>query len=269
MRRHWLHLVFSGLLIGIACVLPGASGGVLAVAFGLYRPMLDAAMHFFRAPRQHLRFLLPLGAGVGAGILLGAIGLSGAMAQNERLMLFLFTGLIAGGIPDLLQEAQQTERFRPCWLLSLAAGVLTALPLCMLGSTGTGVERLSPAQAFVTGILEGVGTVVPGVSTSFVLIRLGWYQAYLQAVSAVDAFRLAMIVPGFAISALACMHLVQRLFDRHTGHAYYAVLGFLLVSVAVVFPGFTLGRETWAQMAMLVMGVTLVRLMGSLQNTKR
>ena len=131
------------------------------------------------------------------------------------------------------------------------------------------MERLSPAQAFVNGILEGVGTVVPGVSTSFVLIRLGWYQAYLRAVSAVDVSRLAMIVPGFAVSALAFMHLVQRLFDRHTGHAYYAVLGFLLVSVAMVFPGFTLGRETWAQMAMLVMGVTLVRLMGSLQNTKR
>ncbi len=268
MRRHWLHLVLSGLLIGIACILPGASGGVLAVAFGLYRPMLDAAMHFFRTPKRHLPFLLPLGAGIGAGILLGAVGLSGAIAHHEQLMLFLFTGLIAGGIPDLLQEAQQSERFRPCWLLSLAAGVLIALPLCMLGSAGTGVDRLSPVQAFVTGVLEGAGTVIPGVSTSFVLIRLGWYQAYLQAVSTVDASRLAMIVPGFAISALVCMHLVQRLFDRHTGHAYYAVLGFLMVSVAVVFPGFTLGRETWAQLAMLVMGVTLVRLMGSLQNSK-
>ena len=268
MRRHWLHLVFSGLLIGIACILPGASGGVLAVAFGLYRPMLEAAMHFFRAPGQHLRLLLPLGAGIGTGILLGAEGLSGAMAHHEQLMLFLFTGLIAGGIPDLLQEAQQAERFRPCWLLSLAAGVLIALPLCMLGGAGTGVDRLSPAQAFMTGILEGVGTVVPGVSTSFVLIRLGWYQAYLRAVSTVDVSRLALIVPGFAISALACMHLVQRLFERCTGHAYFAVLGFLLVSAAMVFPGFTLGRETWAQLAMLVMGVTLVRLMGSLQKYK-
>lgn len=268
MRTHWLHHALAGVLIGIACILPGASGGVLAVAFGLYRPMLEAAMHFFRDPRRHLRLLLPLCAGITAGILLGASWLRGAMVHYERLMLFLFTGLIAGGIPDLVREAQQGRRFRYSWLLSLAAGVVIALPLCMLGGNGAGVVQLSPLQAFVTGVLEGAGTVIPGVSTSFVLIRLGWYQAYLQAVSSADAFRLALIAAGFALSAFACMRAVQRLFDRHAGHAYYAVLGFVLVSMALVFPGFTLGRETWAQLAMLVLGVTIVRLMGNLQYAK-
>lgn len=269
MRKQWLHHVLSGVLIGVACILPGASGGVLAVAFGLYRPMLDAVMHFFHAPKQHLRLLVPLGAGIGAGILLGAAGLSGAMAQNERLMLFLFTGLIAGGIPDLLREAQQGDRFRPCWLLSMAAGVMIALPLCMSGPGNAAVQQLSPMQALTTGILEGIGTVIPGVSTSFVLIRLGWYQAYLQCLSGMVFQRLWLMAAGFAASAICCMQAVQRLFDRHTGHAYYAVLGFLLVSVAVVFPGFTPEREAWAQLALLIMGVTIVRLMGSLQYTKK
>ena len=209
-----------------------------------------------------LRFLLPLGAGIGAGIMLGAAGLSGAMARYERLMLFLFTGLILGGVPDLVHEAQHRERFRPVWLFSLAAGICIALPMCLLGGEGVSVERLSPVQSFLTGLLEGMGTVVPGVSTSFVLIRLGWYQAYLSAFVGLKLPSLLLIVLGFAVSAFACMQLVSRLFDRYTGHAYYAVLGFLLVSVALVFPGFTLGREAWAQLAMLVIGITLVRLMG-------
>lgn len=260
-HHHWLRNALAGVLIGVACILPGASGGVLAVSFGLYRPMLDAVMQLFREPKKHLRFLLPLGAGIGTGILLGALCLSGAMRRYERLMLFLFTGLILGGVPDLLREAQQHESFRPVWLLSLAAGIVIALPLCMLGGEGAAVTRLSPMQSFLTGLLEGIGTVVPGVSTSFVLIRLGWYQAYLAAVSGLAFSQLALIAAGFALSAFACMQLASRLFDRHTGHAYYAVLGFLLVSVALVFPGFTLGRETWAQLAMLVIGVTVVRLM--------
>ncbi len=264
MRKNhgWLHTILAGLLIGAACILPGASGGVLAVSFGLYRPMLDAVMQLFRNPQKQLRFLLPLGAGIGAGIMLGAAGLSGAMARYERLMLFLFTGLILGGVPDLVHEAQQRERFRPVWLFSLAAGICIALPMCLLGGEGVSVERLSPVQSFLTGLLEGVGTVVPGVSTSFVLIRLGWYQAYLSAFVGLKLPSLLLIVLGFAVSAFACMQLVSRLFDRYTGHAYYAVLGFLLVSVALVFPGFTLGREAWAQLAMLVIGITLVRLMG-------
>ncbi len=267
MRKHHsaLHNALAGILIGIGCILPGASGGVIAVSFGLYRPMLEAAMHLLRNPKHHLRFLAPLCAGIGAGIIAGAVGLSGAMARYERLMLFLFTGLILGGVPDLLKEAQQKEPFRASWLWSLAAGVLIALPLCMLGTAGSGVQALSPAQAFITGILEGVGTIVPGVSTSFVLIRLGWYQAYLNAVSGLDIPRLALIAPGFALSALACMKGVQALFDRHTGHACYAVLGFLLVSVALVFPGFTLGRALWAQLGMLVIGATIVRLMGTME----
>lgn len=265
-KQHpWTHNALAGLLIGVACILPGASGGVLAVSFGLYRPMLDAVMHLFRDPKRHLRFLLSLGVWIAGGIVLGAFGLSGAMARYERLMLFLFTGLILGGVPDLLAEAQQRERFRLAWLLSLAGGILLALPLCLLNGHGAAVERLSPMQSLVTGMLEGVGTVVPGVSTSFVLIRLGWYPAYLAAVSGLEAGQLAPIAAGFAVSAFACMHMAQRLFDRYTGHAYYAVLGFLLVSVAVVFPGFSISRELWAQLGMLVIGVTVVRLMGRLE----
>lgn len=240
----------------------------MAVTFGLYRPMLDAVMGFFKDPKRHLRFLTPLAIGGIAGIVLGAAGLNGAMVRYERLMLFLFTGLILGGVPDLLREAQQREPFRLQWLLSLAAGILIALPLCLLGSRGANVESLSPMQSFVTGILEGVGTVVPGISTSFVLIRLGWYQAYLRATSAMDIRQLALIIPGFALSALACMRTVQWLFDRHTGHAFYAVLGFLLVSVALVFPGFTLGLMFWAEVAMLVIGVVVVRWIGRLENSK-
>lgn len=263
--HQWYHNALAGLLIGVACILPGASGGVLAVSLGLYRPMLDAVMHFFRDPKHHLRLLFPLGTGIAAGILLGAFSLSGAMVHYERLMLFLFTGLILGGVPDLLNEAQQHEPFRPVWLLSLAGGICLALPLCLLNGHGTSVESLSPMQSFLTGILEGIGTVVPGISTSFVLIRLGWYQAYLSAVSGAAAGRLALIAGGFALSAITCMHLVQRLFDRYTGHAYYAVLGFLLVSVAVVFPGFTVNRELWAQLGMLIIGIMVVRLMGRLE----
>ena len=262
-QHRWLSNALAGLLIGVACILPGASGGVLAVSFGLYRPMLDAVMHLPKHPNRSLRLLIPLGAAIALGIVLGALGLKGAMQRQEQLMLFLFTGLILGGVPDLLHEAGQPWRAQ--WLLSLAAGVLLALPLCLLGGHSAAVEQLSVPQALMTGLLEGVGTVVPGVSTSLVLIRLGWYQAYLRAVATLDAAQLGLIAAGFALSAAACMGLVQWLFDRHTAHAYHAVLGFVLVSVALVFPGFTLGREVWAQLGMLVVGVTVVRLMGQFQ----
>ena len=257
------NLIFAGMLIGIGCILPGVSGGVMAVSFGLYRPLLEAVMHFLRSPKKHLRFLLPLALGGGSGILLGALGLSAAMKRYEIPMLYLFTGFILGGIPDLLHEAEQHERFHPVWLLSLLTGVALALPLAVLTGQETPVKVLSPIQLFLTGLMEGVGTVVPGISTSFVLLRLGWYQAYLKVFTAFNAIQMLIIGSGFVLSALISMKAVHWLFDHYTGHAYYTVLGFLLVSVALVFPGMETGMRLLADTGLLVSGAFIARWLGN------
>lgn len=260
--------IIAGFIIGVGCILPGVSGGVMAVCFGLYRPMLDAVLTLFRNPRSSLRFLFPLALGGGLGMLFGAQGLSALMKQHESLMLFLFTGFILGGIPGLVNEAKQREPFHPQWLLSLALGIALALPLILVHGQGDPISILSPMQAAATGLLEGVGTVVPGISTSFVLIRLGWYAAYLRALSSLDLSVLLFIGAGFALSALLSMKAVQWLFDHAAGHAYFAVLGFLLVSVAVVFPGFDVGRLFWAETALLISGIIIARLLGQIESCK-
>ena len=252
----------AGLLIGIGCVLPGVSGGVMAVSFGLYRPMLDAVLGIFHDTRRKLLFLAPLALGGAAGLLLGARCLGTAMRLYEKPMLCLFTGFILGGVPDLLAEAEAGGRFRRRWLGELAGGVLLALPMALLRAQG--VERalsLTPLQALAVGLAEGVGTVVPGLSTSFLLMNLGWYQAYLDALAHPQAGVLGLVALGFAASALASMKAVQWLFDHARGYAYYAVLGFLLVSVALVFPGVGSGWTLWMQLAALLAGMLVARRM--------
>lgn len=254
--------VLAGLLMGIGCVLPGVSGGVMAVSFGLYRPMLDAVLGIFHDTRRKLLFLAPLALGGAAGLLLGARCLGTAMRLYEKPMLCLFTGFILGGVPDLLAEAEAGGRFRRRWLGALAGGVLLALPMALLRAQG--VERalsLTPLQALAVGLAEGVGTVVPGLSTSFLLMNLGWYQAYLEALAHPQAGVLGLVALGFAASALASMKAVQWLFDHARGYAYYAVLGFLLVSVALVFPGFGSGWTLWMQLAALLAGMLVARRM--------
>lgn len=262
-----LRRMIAGVLIGIACVLPGVSGGVLAISLGLYRPMLDAVLHLFQRPKEKFRFLLPLALGGGAGLMVGARGLSVAMSRYESLMLFLFIGFLLGGIPELWREARADRRFRPRQLLWLLLGVALALPLVLLGIREP-IARLTPLQALAAGLLEGIGTVIPGVSTSFVLIRLGWYQAYLNALSALALGNLTLIGLGFAVSALACMRGVQWLFDNAPGPVYTAVLGFLLLSIAMVFPGFEPGCLAWADVALTVIGIVCARWLAALETQK-
>lgn len=261
MRRDALRNALAGVLIGIGCVLPGVSGGVMAVSFGLYRPMLDAVLGIFHDTRRKIAFLLPIAVGGMAGLLLGAKGLGTAMRLYERPMLCLFAGCILGGIPDLLSEAEEGGRFRPRWLWALAGGVVVALPLALLGAQRAQVASLTPLRALAVGLLEGVGTVVPGLSTSFVLMNLGWYHAYLEALTHPQAAVLLPAGLGFAATAAASMKAVQWLFDHARGYAYYAVLGFVLVSVALVFPGVESGRALCIQAAALAGGIFIARRM--------
>lgn len=270
MERHggFFRRLAAGVLIGVGCVLPGVSGGVMAVSFGLYRPILNAVLDFFHDTRAKLAFLAPLAIGGALGILAGARGLSAVMARYEAQALYLFIGFILGGVPELLNEAQGEEPFRLRWLWGLAAGIALALPLVLTPGNGMGAARLTPPQAVLTGVIEGVGTVVPGLSASLVLMRLGWYQAYLYAVSVPQAGLLIWIGLGFAASALACMKAVAWLFDHARAYAYYAVLGFLLVSVALVFPGLEGGRVLFADAAMLAAGLAGARWMNGVGSQK-
>lgn len=251
----WHHLL-AGALIGMGCVLPGVSGGVMAVSFGLYRPMLEAILHFFRDVKKSFLFLLPLALGGAVGFLIGAKGLGYAMARFETPMLFLFIGFILGGVPDLLREADAGRGYRPRCLWALALGLSLGLLLILLPQKNAApLSALSPVQALLAGAIEGFGTVVPGVSSSFILIYLGWYSAYLTAVASLDLVTLCLFAAGFAAVALATMKAVQWLFDRAQDYAYYGVLGFLLASIGLVFPGFESGRGFFVDLLALALGL--------------
>lgn len=268
MHRHTFKNLIAGFLIGVGCILPGVSGGVMAVSFGLYRPMLDSLLHIWVKPKEKIRFLLPLAAGGGCGMLAGATVLSAVMSRYRSLMMFLFIGLILGGMPELWQEVRKGASRRAKRIGWLMLGVCLALPMIWLGAGDTSVTRFTPAQAIATGLLEGVGTVVPGISTSFVLIRLGWYQAYLDALSALAVPDLCLIGAGFILSALACMKTVSWLFDHHAGPSYAVVTGFLLVSILLVFPGFHSGRLLFADAALFIIGLAAARWLDQLTNRR-
>lgn len=244
----------AGLLIGVGCVMPGVSGGVMAVCFGLYKPMLDAVLGFFDDPRGHTRFLWPLALGGAVGFYLGATALGFFMERYEPELLFLFIGFILGGAGRVVRRANEGG-FRPRYLLALALGVALALALTLAPGAGAEAQRLSLPQSLMTGVIQGFSTVVPGVSGSFLLIYLGWYQAYLNAVAELSLPVLAPVALGFAASALGCMKGARWLFDRYPAYAQYGVLGFLLVSTLLIVPPFGTGMALAARALCFALGV--------------
>ena len=216
--------LLKGAIIGIAAILPGASGGVIAVSMGVYRPVINAVVGFFKAVRRNALFLLPLGLG-------GVVGLFATSRLVEWLM---------GGIPSFLKEANR-HGFKKRYLFGTAFGIALVLLFAAGDKLVTGGEiwPFNGWTAALAGVLIALGTVIPGISTSFILMYMGLYEPLLSALNHFNIPIMACVTAGAGITVLATITLVKRMFDRHHGYAYYAVLGLLAGSIALIFPGFT------------------------------
>ena len=241
--RAFLLRMAVGVVIGIGGILPGVSGGVMAVSLGLYVPMIQALANFFKTPKKSFHFLLPVGIGAVAGFLLGAVVLKNAMDRWYEQVLWLFLGLVAGGLPGFIREANEGG-FNRRYLIATAFGAALAAILLILDNdsqSAVELESLTPWQALASGAVVSAGTVFPGLSTSFILMYLGWYKPMMDAFAGLQAVTVICVGIGAAACFCATVRAARWIFDRFHGYAYYAVLGFLVVSAALIFPGLSQG----------------------------
>lgn len=246
---------FMGLVIGIACITPGLSGGMIAASSGLYEPGLHALTHLHRDFRRGFRFLFPLGLGGLTGVFLFSNLMKFLMVRAPTTILYVFLGLVAGSLPSFLQEANR-RGFRKRWLgVGFATFALVVFVEFLLGRVlpPAGLP-LNMMTALLGGALIAVGTVIPGVSSSFLLIQLGIYEPFLEALTSFDLPILFSVAVGCGGVALVLVFAADWVFKRFHGVAYYAVLGFLAGSVVAVFPGFAKGL--WVAVDVLLFAVS-------------
>ena len=258
--------VVAGFMIGIGGILPGVSGGILAVSFGLYRPMLDAVANLFKDTKKSLLFLLPIGAGAALGFFLGSVALHRIIQSYYNEIMYLFVGLVVGGIPSFLQEAN-SKGFKKRWLAATIVGAVAASSLLLIKNGAEVAEEaayLTLWQSLLTGFILSVGVVIPGISTSFMLMYLGWYRPAMAAVANMDIISLLLMGVGVVSCSLILIKGVRWTFSHFRGYSYYAVLGFLIVSVALIFPGFSLDVAHVSDIVLMSGGFALAYLMGKM-----
>lgn len=227
-----------GILLGVAAIIPGLSGGAMAVSLGLYEPAVAAAGSLLRHPRKSLVFLVPLGAGVVVGVLGFSNIIKFLYATFPIQLICLFTGLVAGSLPAAVRQAV-SRGFRWGYVAAFAAGALLVVAF-HLADTMSAVQAQAQVWSFPLGLLSGAilafGTVIPGISSSFLLIDLGTYGQLMDAISGIDVIKLIPVALGALVAAAALIKLVEYAFKRFYGTSHFMVLGFLLASIALVFP---------------------------------
>lgn len=232
----WLRDLLCGVLIGAGAILPGVSGGVLAVVFDIYRPFMEVLTHPRTAIPKYWKWFPPIALGWCAGFLGFAKGIATAISISNTVTTWLFLGLIAGTVPALFREAGKEGRSAASWVSLLAcAGAVFAGLFYVSRIAEVTVEPNFWWYNFC-GILWGMSIVIPGMTSSSVMMALGLYQPMLEGLAHMDLLVLSASLPGMFLAIVLLARLVNWFFKRHYSIAFHGILGFVLASTLVILP---------------------------------
>ena len=231
--------VVKGIFIGAGAIVPGVSSGVLCVIFGIYEKLLDAVLNFFKDIKQNIKFLFPIALGVGIGVLLFSNMLNYLLYEFPIQTKSIFIGLIIGTIPSLIREVNEKEGFKPqnvmYLLIALAIGIITVVLENRMHII-TNVDNMSIMYLVMCGAIMSVGIVVPGVSSTIILMLLGVYSVYLQSVA---NLYLPVLIPlgiGLILGSIIVMKLTKKLLETYYSQTFYSIIGFTIGSIFVLLP---------------------------------
>ncbi|MGN0719987.1 MAG: undecaprenyl phosphate translocase family protein [Anaerovoracaceae bacterium] len=235
-RNRILLLILQGVIIGIGGILPGISGGVLCVIFGLYQPVIEVLSNPFANLKRHWRIIIPAGIGVGLGFL-GCAGLvSTFMEKNSQAAVCVFIGLIVGMLPDLWKDAGREGR-KGASLPALVISFLVFLGLLLFLSTGISMEIMPSTGWYVfCGIAWGLSIVVPGLSSSSMLIFFGLYQPMLEGMARLDFSVLIPLGIGACLIVFTLSRAVNHFFAKHYALASHIILGIVVATTVMIVP---------------------------------
>lgn len=226
----------QGFIIGAGGILPGISGGVLSVIFGIYRPVMEVLAHPLNGLRRHLSLLLPVGAGAILGFLCGGGLILVLFDRSEKLATCLFIGLILGTLPSLWAEAGAQGRGRGAYL-SCAASFLALSAVLLYAQHGAFYTMRPGFLGFLfCGLLCGLSLIVPGMTSSSILMAVGLFTPMAEGFARLD---MAVILPwllGMALIVLTLARVVNWCFQTHYPLFYHAVFGIVLASTVVIIP---------------------------------
>lgn len=258
----YLTNLLKGLAIGIATLVPGVSGGTMAVILGVYDDLIHAVGSFFENPKKYIVILLEIGIGGLAGILLFSKLLENVIAKYPFIMSFFFIGVIFGGLPVLYKKSTQGKRSKTD-LIFLVLGFAIVL---LMSSEPSATSTLATSQGvlsiiflFIAGIVIAIALILPGISASFMLYVLGLYSVTLNAINTRNIPFLVPLGLGLAIGTLGTAKTIEKLLEKHPSKTYLLILGFVLGSLLPVFPGIPQGFSIVTSVLALVIGFMLIR----------
>ncbi len=249
--NNWLEslkVILKGAWIGGTMMIPGVSGGTMAIIMGIYDHLLNAVNSLLTNKEKRvesLLFLIKFCIGGGLGILLVAKPFSLLLELFPMPVTWFFLGAVAGGIPMIYQKSgQRLLSFKGIAYVVAGMAALFAFTLGQNWLTASGGGQISGfAGLFIAGVISSVALILPGISVSYFLLILGLYEPILAAIQALDILYLLPLGLGVVVGIFATSGILEAWMKRFPACSYLMILGFVLVSLGEINPGLPTGID--------------------------
>ena len=235
--------IYRGFMMGASDVIPGVSGGTIALLLGIYDQLIEAINGLFSKEwKKHLSFLVPLGLGVVLAIFSLSNLIEWLSENYPEPLQFFFLGLILGVLPYLFTKAKVKETFKVNHYLILILGVLVIGSIAFF-DTPSSTEVIEDRTIgiyiylFFSGFLASAAMILPGISGSMIMLVIGAYFTIMGAISNLYFDVIIVTGLGIAIGILVMSRLIAFLLKKYHVGTYACIIGFVIGSLVVVFPG--------------------------------
>ena len=232
----FLFKLLQGILIGLGAVLPGISGGVLCVVFGVYAPIMALLSNPFRAFKKYALTLLPIVIGMGIGFLGVSKALGILLKAYPDASVCLFVGLIIGMLPSLFREARSKGPVAGNDYAAMAIAFVVVFSLLLLLNKFS--VRITPNFGWYLfcGFCLALSVIAPGMSFSTLLMPLGLYTPFVEGIGNID---FSILVPG-GIGALLTVILLAKgmnyLLQKHHSTVSHLIIGIIIAATLPIIP---------------------------------
>jgi len=259
LSKPFLKNIFNGAIIGIANIIPGVSGGTLAVVLGIYDQLIESIGNFLtnkEKRKEYALFLIPIGIGTIAAIGAFSKVIDFLLTNHPQPTFFFFIGLVLGSIPFIYKahsEMSPSITKIIVFIIALSAmAVLATLNSSDLKDSVHITQNLG--FLLLSGIIAAGTMVIPGISGSLILLIMGSYHTIIRAISDANLTIIAVVGVGAILGILIFTKIINLFLTKWPALTYYAILGLIIGSLFKLWPGLTYDVTGGISLVMLVLG---------------
>lgn len=276
--------ILKGMVIGIANIIPGVSGGTMAVSMGIYDKLIHCLTHLFKEFKESIKFVVPILLGAAIALVGLSFIITPAFEHFPLQTNCLFIGLIVGGLPAVWKKVKG-KSIKLSHIISFLLFFALVIGMAAMGETEGKAADLtlsvwSVIKLFFVGVLASATMVIPGVSGSMMLLLIGYYNPIVatikEFVEALVAFNVpellrccGILIPmgiGIVIGIFAIAKIIEIIFEKFPMQAYWAIIGLIAASPFAILMVADLGIisvvSVLTSAVMLAIGIVIAMKLG-------